>query len=552
MLTQTNYPDVNESPTFQQPLLSEFCESNLSYRQDNTAAAFSGNADGCLQCVAEWMPTSRRTGTASNSTSGDVKGLEGSLAASQTDTSLRLADSEVRCMEVQHLLDRESAVTTQDLPKLVRHAADLISRLCKIAFRGALGGTEQMTITHISGQLVQTLLAILQYKTNSEDTISCDNQSLGMEAELAPFAEVMKSNTELRRLYVETKSELDALKCKIAQNAPREQCSPTTCAPSLNNWNQVNESQQHVGMKQHSAENIGEYMDEELDGPDTFTDEQALQLRQPHFESTSHYSSSLESLMPASEEDSWQDYDPEIRVVELEREIARLRGVLDVERRANDCVQPTYKAGMADVRWNEPSLRRPSSCVSPRTVVPPATLLTGLSSVSSPLRTSPISVSSHGCDARLDKDQTFSAFVSKQWQAWVVTYCFVWCLMMHGLHVPSPHRGMSFLRIILPDCDCRGKRKKPMVPWDELLKIAVHVIIFIAIQAWIACYRERQIWFQANGLTRKYLLGLARAGPSWLPNFGLGLMPSPEVSTMLCVMLLNSGRAIAPVESPRL
>ncbi|RSM16007.1 hypothetical protein CEP52_000521 [Fusarium oligoseptatum] len=57
----------------------------------------------------------------------------------------------------------------------------------------------------------------------------------------------------------------------------------------------------------------------------------------------------------------------------------------------------------------------------------------------------------------------------------------------------------------------------PQRPSPECFIIVMyHCVVLMTFQVYMACQRERAIWFEANGLTRKYMLESSRVQRSWL------------------------------------
>ncbi|KAM5346538.1 hypothetical protein ACJ41O_009543 [Fusarium nematophilum] len=99
-------------------------------------------------------------------------------------------------------------------------------------------------------------------------------------------------------------------------------------------------------------------------------------------------------------------------------------------------------------------------------------------------------------------------FIIRQFTAWflVMKFCllvirYAWARGTRGRVGNQQNRAVQF----------------PTLPPTGAWMIVVHhCLIFTTAQVYVACQREKHIWFEANGLTRRYMLDRYRTEASWL------------------------------------
>ncbi|KAJ4320536.1 hypothetical protein N0V84_005823 [Fusarium piperis] len=99
--------------------------------------------------------------------------------------------------------------------------------------------------------------------------------------------------------------------------------------------------------------------------------------------------------------------------------------------------------------------------------------------------------------------------------AWVRVCKFLFQVIVYVMNHVS--RVIRLIRSFGRDTDKLPAPTFPEMPSPECLMIVMyHCVAFATFQVYMACSRERNIWFEANGVTRKYGLERSRNQKRWL------------------------------------
>lgn len=223
-----------------------------------------------------------------------------------------------------------------------------------------------------------------------------------------------------------------------------------------------------------------------------------------------------------------------------------LRRRHDYERVIHNRVTAMYVTRTSGVHWNGSKQDgKESPCASPKTAMPFRTSAKGPWSPALGIGTSV--EEAEGVDEC--QAQTFCSFVSNQWHSWITMYDLLWSTILVAAQPsgeietqqarwPRRHQTQNTHRT-----SSRGKHGGE-IPWGALFNIVTHVVLVTSILSWFSCQLERDIWLQANGLTRNQLIAYTRGELVWLSNLGLGSRRMGEARTLALCMMLNSQRVM--------
>ncbi|KAG5920464.1 hypothetical protein E4U53_003917, partial [Claviceps sorghi] len=239
-------------------------------------------------------------------------------------------------------------------------------------------------------------------------------------------------------------------------------------------------------------------------------------------------------VLDATHKETMDEYDQLIEQFDEVREQHDvLRSRYDHEREVHNTVTAMYVTKTSGVRWNEGRHARSepeSPSVSPKTTARPFRKSTDRPSSRAHCGAAPkhhARESAH--DTMQDQDHSLYAFLSEQWLCWMAIGDLIWT-MLHGAH-PDPilisEGGQVETQEAAPWLPLQGPSTGNRVsngggiPWRALLTVLTHLALLAALVSWYACQLERDIWLQANGLTRNQLIAHTRGELVWLSNLGL-------------------------------
>ncbi|KAG5981251.1 hypothetical protein E4U55_003144 [Claviceps digitariae] len=257
-----------------------------------------------------------------------------------------------------------------------------------------------------------------------------------------------------------------------------------------------------------------------------------------------------------------------------------LRRRYDYERVVHNRVTAMYVTKTSGVTWNKVTHAQTgsesgseSSSVSPKTVAGPfrknikrpSSPAPETATVPDPAPASEdhLRQRNNMDNLRQSQDQSLYAFLSEQWLCWIAIYDAIWSTILRGVHsepvLLSRGSEMETRRQGSSCCMSRSASNGGGgIPWRALLFMLTHLTLLAALLSWFSCQLERDIWLQANGLTRNQLIAYTRGELVWLSNLGLGRgwkrmtgMTGQEVKTLVLWMGLNSRRVMALVSGRR-
>ncbi|KAG6005453.1 hypothetical protein E4U21_007922 [Claviceps maximensis] len=271
---------------------------------------------------------------------------------------------------------------------------------------------------------------------------------------------------------------------------------------------------------------------------------------------------------------------------DLSEEFELLRKRYDYERSVHNRVTAMYVTKTSDVKWNgEKRSPAESPSVSPKTAAEP--FRKSIERPFSPATTSAAATAT-ASDYHLGESndniinspltsqgQSLHAFLSEQWLCWIALYNLVWSTILPGAHLDpilirqgsqmsetqgaaqwSENRPCRQTRqhgssALLNSVSNGGNGNGNGISWRALLTMLTHLVLLAALLSWYSCQLEKDIWLQANGLTRNQLIAHTRGEPIWLSNLGLGggWITGQEVKTLVLWMGLNSRRVMALVSA---
>lgn len=164
------------------------------------------------------------------------------------------------------------------------------------------------------------------------------------------------------------------------------------------------------------------------------------------------------------------------------------------------------------------------------------------------------------------QDASLQTFAASQWRAWTDTLAFGRSVCFRALQAVSghlPRKRTSQTPSRRSDLRFRnGLWRGPtdgvavaaavVVPWHGLLQILTHVVLFASVQSWISCHRQRDIWLQANGMTRTHFIKQMRGDTSWwsaadTTRHADSSWELPPWIALMTMLLLNSDTVLEKV-----
>ncbi|KAG5925398.1 hypothetical protein E4U42_004322 [Claviceps africana] len=266
-------------------------------------------------------------------------------------------------------------------------------------------------------------------------------------------------------------------------------------------------------------------------------------------------------VLEATHENTMDEYNQLIeQFEEIEKQHDLLRNRYDHERDVHNRVTAMYVTKTSGVRWNEARHARTepeSLSVSPKTTARPFRKSSRRPSSSAAPEHHARESSGGSTESQ---DQSLYAFLSEQWLCWIAFCDLIWT-MLQGVH-PDPilisegSEGGQVETQLQNGSWARARQQGPStwsrvsggrgISWRALLTMLTHLTLLAALLSWYSCQLERDIWLQANGLTRNQLIAHTRGELVWLSNLGLdGGWITGEARTLVLWMGLNSRRVMA-------